>query len=78
MASETSQELGSPDYWNLRYKNLAESKEGAYEWFRTFEQLRPCLERQMPKPNLEPQILHLGCGDSVRLPLHALSALFRR
>ena len=69
MAEELSRELGSQVYWDKRYSASAASGEGAsHEWFRTFEKLRPFLEKELPSSDQNPQILHLGCGDSVRIP----------
>ena len=62
-----TKELGFPDYWNRRYENVAESEQATHEWFRTFDKLRLFLEKELPSASSEPRILHLGCGDSVRI-----------
>ncbi len=66
MGDRSLKELGFPDYWNKRYETGSEVDGGTHEWFRTFEKLRPFLEKTLPKPSAQPRILHLGCGDSVR------------
>lgn len=66
MGDDTLKELGFPAYWNKRYENASQT-EGGHEWFRSFEKLRPFLERELPNPASEPRLIHLGCGDSVRL-----------
>lgn len=73
MDVKSVKELGFPEYWNRRYENALESEGATYEWFRSFEKLRPFLERELPHHSSEPRMLHLGCGDSVRLPSHFLS-----
>lgn len=73
MNTESLKELGFPNYWNERYENVSKNEGATYEWFRSFEKLRPFLERELPAPSSEPQMLHLGCGDSVRTPQHVLS-----
>ncbi|MCJ1393027.1 hypothetical protein MMC18_005899 [Xylographa bjoerkii] len=60
----STRELGLSDYWNKRYGQGTESEETTHEWFRTFEKLRPFLEKELPSASSEPRILHLGCGDS--------------
>lgn len=42
-----------------------EGELGSFEWFRTFEQIQGFLEEVMPPPEDQPDILHLGCGNSV-------------
>ena len=49
--------------------------ESSNEWYRTFENLRPFLGRKLPNPSLKPRILHLGCGDTVRMPSNTLYGL---
>lgn len=68
MDTRTTRELASPEYWDKRYAKHSrgsESEHGTHEWFRTFEQLRPFLQKELPDPISAPRILHLGCGDSV-------------
>jgi len=66
MGDRSLRELGFPDYWNKRYETGLEVDGGTHEWFRTFDKLRPFLEKTRPKPSAQPRILHLGCGDSER------------
>ena len=65
MDAQSLKELSSPEYWNKRYDGQARGN--TYEWFKKFEQLRPFLEKHLPAPRSTPRILHLGCGDSVRI-----------
>lgn len=76
MATETSclKELAYPEYWNDRYeleqKNIAEASNGplpSYDWFRAFDKIRPVLLKHLPPASDNVRILHLGCGNSVRL-----------
>ena len=67
MDLNSTKELGFPDYWNKRYGKGAGSEQATHEWFRTFEKLRLFLEKELPNARSEPRILHLGCGDSVRI-----------
>ena len=69
MDKGSTKELGFPEYWNRRYESVSSGGESSHEWFRTFEKLRPFLEKELPDPSVGPRILHLGCGDSVRRPL---------
>ena len=54
------------EYWNDRYKEekTPTEDEESYEWFRTFEKLRPFLEENLPSTSGQPRVLHLGCGTS--------------
>jgi EEF1A lysine methyltransferase 4 len=70
MNSEAQKELASAKYWDKRY---AEEKtehngddKGEYEWFRTYEKLRPFFAKHLPPSRAESKILQLGCGTSVR------------
>lgn len=73
MGDRALKEFGHPEYWNKRYENGLESEGGTYEWFRTFQKLRPFFTRTLPEPNTKPRILHLGCGNSVWVTWLALS-----
>ncbi|KAL8809665.1 MAG: hypothetical protein Q9223_003363 [Gallowayella weberi] len=57
-------DLTLPEYWNNRYDVATEPENPSHEWFRSFEELRMLLEKELPGPSLRPRILHLGCGDS--------------
>ncbi|KAI9773508.1 MAG: hypothetical protein M1835_006148 [Candelina submexicana] len=60
-------DLSTPEYWNKRYDNNTSSHDSgkaSHEWFRTFTQLRSFFEKELPAPEQNPRILHLGCGDS--------------
>ena len=66
------EELARPEYWDKRYASERKtSPDGtqqtldSYEWFRTFENLRPFLAKHLPIPSSGCHILHLGCGNSV-------------
>jgi hypothetical protein len=76
MVKESLEELQYPEYWDNRY--VAELKKNtsienatleSFEWFRDFEKLRPFLAKHLPAPAAECHILHLGCGNSVRLAI---------
>ena len=67
-------ELAYPEYWDKRYtleqKILKDGTQpilDSYEWFRSFETLRPFLTKHLPTPSIGSHILHLGCGNSVIL-----------
>ncbi|KAE8449647.1 hypothetical protein EG329_007977 [Mollisiaceae sp. DMI_Dod_QoI] len=72
-------ELAHPEYWNERYTAEQKAEEDgnktldSYEWFRTFEALRPFFAKHLPHPPNDSHILHLGCGNStLTADLHAL------
>ena len=69
MNSAAQKELATSEYWDSRYANEKSAKPEAegeeYEWFRTFEKLRPFFERHLPAVDDAPKILQLGCGKSV-------------
>lgn len=60
--------LGSSSYWNSEY-SICAIEASSHEWFRTFEEIWPWMAKyiinRLP-PELNPRLLHLGCGDSVR------------
>ncbi len=65
-------ELSHPKYWDGRYRSEQKfSQSGtqpildSYEWFRSFKQLRPFFEDNLPPSSSGCHILHLGCGNSV-------------
>jgi len=74
-------ELSTTSYWDTRYtveqqqqrdkdKGSSESteqgqEEREYEWFRTFDQIKPFLEQHLPSASSSVRILQLGCGTSV-------------
>jgi hypothetical protein len=65
-------ELSHSKYWDGRYlseqkvsPNGTQSMLDSYEWFRSFEQLRPFFEDNLPPSSSGCHILHLGCGNSV-------------
>ena len=65
--AETLEELAHAEYWNQRYSSSSDS---SYEWFKSFETLKPFLCKHLPDPfagldAINPRILHLGCGNSV-------------
>jgi len=78
MVMNTAQlkELSTTSYWDTRYQSEQEGQEAKqgsqkdgdekeYEWFRTFEQIKPFLEKHLPPPSPDVKILQLGCGTSV-------------
>lgn len=64
-------ELAHPEYWNTRYASEQKATEDgtknieSYEWFRTFEVLKPFFINRLPPPSNDLHILQLGCGNSV-------------
>jgi len=79
---EDLKELAHLEYWDQRYASAEkESKDGSaviasFEWFRTFENLRPFFEKHLPAASSGCYILHLGCGNSVS-PIFCLHSGFR-
>lgn len=69
MNQAAQKELSYKEYWDQRYlkenEQQSEKDEANYEWFKTFEKLRPFLVRHLPNVSSNPRILHLGCGTSV-------------
>ena len=68
MNSAAQKELASSDYWNSRYANergIAQDEQEEYEWFKTFEKLKPFFEKHLLPAKQSPAILQLGCGKSV-------------
>ncbi|PMD54321.1 S-adenosyl-L-methionine-dependent methyltransferase [Hyaloscypha bicolor E] len=64
-------ELSHPKYWDGRYRSEQRVTQNgiqpvldSYEWFRSFEQLRPFFENNLPPSSSGCHILHLGCGNS--------------
>ncbi|KAI8141340.1 S-adenosyl-L-methionine-dependent methyltransferase [Fennellomyces sp. T-0311] len=47
-------------YWEERYQN--EDAQTTFDWFKTYDELKPLLREQIP--NKEASILMLGCGNS--------------
>lgn len=68
MNTAEQKELSRKEYWDERYSKEADSKnfdQPNYEWFKTFEQLRPFLQNHLTPASSNPRIVHLGCGTSV-------------
>lgn len=66
---ERPEALARAEYWDGRYAK-SDGLAPTHEWFRTYRDLQPFLERHLfePfKPALNPKILHLGAGDSVSI-----------
>lgn len=67
---ESLRELAHPEYWDARYsKDDADAK--VYDWLRHFDALEPFLTKHLPPVASEPEILHLGSGNSVSLYISA-------
>ena len=67
MSKAESKQLAQREYWDERY-NKVSPDEQVHEWFRSFNDLLPFLDRhlfQIRGPKTAPMILHLGSGDSV-------------
>ncbi|KAH9845219.1 Endothelin-converting enzyme 2 [Teratosphaeria destructans] len=63
---EAGHALGRAAFWDERYAR-SDGAAPTHEWFRTFKDLQPFLERhlfQSFRPAQDPRILHLGAGDS--------------
>lgn len=73
---DDQKELRLAGYWDARYAGTDAKKEGAHEWLRTFEDLKPFLIRRLPPMGHPPtSILHLGCGISVSALLYIVGML---
>ncbi|RYP20751.1 hypothetical protein DL767_009398 [Monosporascus sp. MG133] len=65
-SQEELRQLSRPEYWDEKYTDAAEDAQ-LHEWFRTFDELKPFLDKnlfQIRRPETNPRILHLGSGDS--------------
>ena len=64
--AKTLEEIATAEYWDTRYSSTTES---TYDWFKTYDNLKPFLSRHLPAPKDERgvnvRLLHLGCGNSV-------------
>ncbi len=71
MPKDSLEELAHASYWDSRYAchdgkdALDTNGTGTYDWFKSFEALRAFFENHLPSMNGTPEILHLGCGNSV-------------
>lgn len=81
MPKDSLEQLAHASYWDRRYRTndggdaLDTDGTGAYDWFKSFQAIRPFLERHLPGVDSAPKILHLGCGNSVstcRVPIQIL------
>ncbi|KAF2213431.1 hypothetical protein CERZMDRAFT_39074 [Cercospora zeae-maydis SCOH1-5] len=64
--NEKAEALARSEYWDVRYAK-ADGKTATHEWFRSYQDLQPFLEKYLfePFPAVHnPRILHLGAGDS--------------
>lgn len=66
MTVEEDQALSRADYWDGRYTDGH-----GHEWFRTFKDLESFFYTNLVgtkefAPQIDPLIVHLGSGDSVR------------
>ena len=74
MKKASQKELAIPEYWDKRYAEVGNAKtDGAheaddYEWFKTYDKLKPFLHKHLLPTSSKPKILHLGCGTSVGVP----------
>lgn len=67
MNEEAQKELSRKEYWDERYAKEREQQDASaatYEWFKTFDKLRPFLAKHLPEVSTVPRVLHLGCGTS--------------
>ncbi|KAI8321272.1 S-adenosyl-L-methionine-dependent methyltransferase [Martensiomyces pterosporus] len=56
---ESNAEYGTKEYWQKRYE---QEPDEAFDWFKTYEDLKPLFGRHIP--DKESRILMLGCGNS--------------
>ncbi|OAP59320.1 hypothetical protein AYL99_06618 [Fonsecaea erecta] len=66
MSEAELKRLARSEYWDERYAKVGPDEQ-VHEWFRTFNDLEPFLDRhlfQVRAPETAPTILHLGSGDS--------------
>lgn len=68
MNDAAQKELSYSQFWDERYKAESFEQDGLseeYEWFKTFEKLRPFLTKHLKNVPTDTRMLHLGCGKSV-------------
>lgn len=78
MKQSDLEKLSHAEFWDGRYaaekgdaraprdeEDGTEGELGNFEWFRTFEDLKQFFGKRLPASELQPEILHLGCGNSV-------------
>lgn len=69
MNTASQRELTTVEYWDKRYKveksGVKLDDDEDYEWFKTYEKLRPFFAKHLPSVESSPRILQLGCGTSV-------------
>ena len=78
MKQSDLEKLSHAEFWDGRYaaekgdakapnedEDGTEGELGNFEWFRTFQDLKDFFGKRLPAPESEPEILHLGCGNSV-------------
>jgi hypothetical protein len=72
MASDTeAAALSRTEFWDERYSKADEGDKPTHEWFQDFAALEPFFHSnlfEVRSPESNPHLLHLGSGDSVRLP----------
>ncbi|KAF2769688.1 S-adenosyl-L-methionine-dependent methyltransferase [Teratosphaeria nubilosa] len=74
MGKDANEELSRAEYWDARYS--AENEDAkAYDWLRQFQSIKPFFEKHLPPPDSNPEILHLGSGNST-LPADLLSLAY--
>ena len=69
MNSAAQKELATVAYWDKRYSDersgVGDKNGEDYEWFKTYEKLKPFFSKHLPPAESSPRILQLGCGTSV-------------
>ena len=77
MKQSDLEKLSHAEFWDTRYatekgeaqrdedEDGTEGELGNFEWFRTFEDLKQFFGKRLPASETNPEILHLGCGNSV-------------
>lgn len=65
-SDEEGKALATPEYWDSRY-TTSTGPSPTHEWFRSYTALEPFFAKHLftlYPPSSNPQILHLGSGDS--------------
>jgi len=66
MNEEAQKELSRKEYWNERYakeRGQQDADTATYEWFKTFDKLRPFLAKHPPHASTLPWVQRVGCGN---------------
>lgn len=64
MAEDPNAELSRAEYWDKRYGS-SEPTAATYDWLRNFNTIKPFLTKYLPHASTNPEIVHMGNGNSV-------------